>query len=179
MSASAEARAARLVLIAIALSTALRLALGYGLGLGVDEAYTVGVTAAFQWSWFDHPPLAFWMVYAMQAIGAPRAPELLLRLPFIIAFSVSIWAMFTLVRRVHGAEAGVWAAVSLCLAPFFAIAAGTWTLPDGPLILALLLAAMRSCGSCSKAPPGAGRGRSGSPRGRLSALRACRSITRC
>lgn len=130
----------RIVVAIIAASTLVRVIAALSVGLVVDEAYTVGVTRQFQWSWFDHPPLAFWMVHAMQTLSSGEASNLALRAPFIACMSLSILVLYDLTRRVYGENAGVWAVLSFALAPFFLFAAGTWALPDGPLILALLCA---------------------------------------
>ena len=63
------------------------------------------------------------------------------RLPFIALFAGSCWLMFRLTSRLFGSRAGLWAVLSLNLSAFFTVVAGSWVLPDGPLILCLLGAA--------------------------------------
>src|SRR5262245_42136621 len=46
--------------------------------------------------------------------------------------------MFRLTALLFGEQAGLWAAVTLNLAPVLAWTTGTWVLPDGPLNAALL-----------------------------------------
>ena len=108
------------------------------MGLGTDEAYTVAVSRDLHLSYFDHPPVHYWIVHGLSALlGYGRAS----RLPFIALFAGSTWLMFRLTRRLFGEAAGVWAALALNLAGFFQVAAGDWVLPDGPLIFFLLAAA--------------------------------------
>lgn len=118
-----------------------RLALAALLDLGVDEAYAVAVSRQVQLSWFDHPPMVFWWVEAARALATPHfgdpVPAFVLRLPFILAFTVTSWLIFDLTRRLWGPRAGLWALVALTLAPFFFASAGSWIVPDGPLILFL------------------------------------------
>jgi 4-amino-4-deoxy-L-arabinose transferase-like glycosyltransferase len=108
------------------------------MGLGTDESYTVAVSRDLHLSYFDHPPLHYWIVHLLAPVlGYGRGS----RLPFIGLFAASTWLMFRLTRRLFGESAGVWAALGLNLSGFFAVAAGDWVLPDGPLIAFLLAAA--------------------------------------
>jgi 4-amino-4-deoxy-L-arabinose transferase-like glycosyltransferase len=64
------------------------------------------------------------------------------RLPFIALFAVTTFLMYRLSSAFFGPEAGFWAAVVLNLAPLFGISSASWVLPDGPLLAALLGAAV-------------------------------------
>jgi len=131
---------ARLAVALIAVFTLLRLLSAAVVGLGVDEAYTLAIARQLQLSYFDHPPLHLWIVHLFSGIlGYGR----LARLPFVALFAGSGWLMFTLVRRLFGARAGVWAVLTLNVSAFFTIAAGSWVLPDGPLLFCLLAAAVQ------------------------------------
>lgn len=126
------------VLATIALFTALRLALAAMLGLGVDEAYTLSVAHDLQLSYYDHPPLQYWIAHLfMPLLGDGRAA----RLPFIGLFAVSSWLLYRLTQRLFRAEAGVAAVLALNCSAFFTFAGG-WVLPDGPLMLAVLAASL-------------------------------------
>jgi 4-amino-4-deoxy-L-arabinose transferase-like glycosyltransferase len=122
----------------IAAFTLLRLLSAAVVGLGVDEAYTLAIARQLQLSYFDHPPLHLWIVHLFSGIlGYGR----LARLPFVALFAGSGWLMFTLTRRLFGARAGLWAVLTLNVSAFFTVAAGSWVLPDGPLLFCLLGAA--------------------------------------
>jgi hypothetical protein len=122
------------VLAIIALFTALRLALAAILGLGVDEAYTLSAAHDLQLSYYDHPPLQYWIAhFFMPLLGDGRAA----RLPFIGLFAASSWLLYRLTQLLFRAEAGVAAVLALNCSAFFTFAGG-WVLPDGPLMLALL-----------------------------------------
>lgn len=129
----------------LAVGAAARLALSVIVEPGLDEAYAIAVANLHQLSWFDHPPMTFWWVAAMRALATPLfgpdVPAWILRLPFVAAFTLTSWALFDLTRRLFGARAGLWALTALTLAPFFLLAAGSWLVPDGPLVLFLTLAA--------------------------------------
>jgi Dolichyl-phosphate-mannose-protein mannosyltransferase len=138
----------------------LRMASAGLVGLGVDEAYTVAIARQLQLSYFDHPPLHLWLVHLCSgALGYGR----LARLPFIALFAGSAWLLFALTRRLFGAAAGVWAVLAFNLSAFFTVVAGSWILPDGPLIFCLLTAACQLAGiffesDRPRAPPAGGHG---------------------
>ena len=119
----------------------IRLILAAGLGFGVDEAYTLAVSRHFQLSWFDHPPVAFWLAWGGQSLFGAGASHLLLRLPFVLLFCASSALLYRLTERLYGPLAGVWALISFTLTPFFFLSAGGWIVPDGPLVFFLLFAA--------------------------------------
>ena len=126
------------VLALIAAFTALRLALAAMLPLGVDEAYTLSVAHDLQLSYYDHPPLQYWIAHLfMPLLGDGRTA----RLPFIGLFAVSSWLLYRLTQVLFSAQAGVTAVLALNCSAFFTFAGG-WVLPDGPLMLALLAAAL-------------------------------------
>ncbi|HZZ30919.1 MAG TPA: glycosyltransferase family 39 protein [Phenylobacterium sp.] len=116
----------------------LRLVSAGVVGLGVDEAYTAAIARQLQLSYFDHPPLHLWLVHLFGGLlGYGRAA----RLPFVLLFGGSCWLLFALTRRLFGSRAAVWSVLILNLSGFFTVAAGSWILPDGPLIFCLLAAA--------------------------------------
>jgi hypothetical protein len=112
-------------------------------GLGVDEAYATTIARRLQLSYFDHPPLHLWLVHA--AAGLLGYGQLA-RLPFVALFAGSSWLLFSLTRRLFGGAAGAWAVFALNLSGFFTVAAGSWILPDGPLLFCLLAAAGQLAG---------------------------------
>lgn len=140
-----DAATIRTAVVVLVVGTLVRLGLAALLDPGVDEAYAMAVATEWQLSWFDHPPMVFWWVGAMHGLAAPffadAVPALLLRLPFVLAFTATSAVMFDLTRRLWGARAGLWALVALTLAPFFVVSAGSWMVPDGPLVLFLALTA--------------------------------------
>lgn len=115
----------------------LRLVFASALGLGMDESYMVAAGRHVQLSYFDHPPLAWWMAWAATQVLGTDAPWAV-RLPFVLTFALTTWLMFRLTARLFDETAGLWAAVLLNASPVFGVTAGTWVLPDGPLLAALL-----------------------------------------
>ena len=70
-------------------------------------------------------------------LAGSEAP-VVVRLPFVALFCLSTWLVYRLGTLVDSPEAGLWAAVSLNMAPVLGITTGSWVLPDGPLVCALL-----------------------------------------
>lgn len=124
------------VLLLIAATSLVRLVFAGTLGLGIDEAYTVATSRALQAGYFDHPPFAWWLTWAMRFVTGSESP-LVVRLPFIVAFGLTTWFTYSLARLLHGLRAGFWAAVAVNIPPVIAWTSGTWVLPDGPLNAAM------------------------------------------
>ena len=125
----------------IAGGTLARLALAATIGLGVDESYAIAVARPASLSYYDHPPLAFWIAAASSgAFGGGH--DVLLRLPFILLFAATTYLLYALTTRLFDARAAIITAVLAQLIPVFGIADGSWILPDGPLLLGSCLAAL-------------------------------------
>lgn len=128
---------ARIVLVLIVVSTILRLALSLMLGLGIDESYMVAAGRELHISYYDHPPLGWWLSHGAASVFGSEAP-IIVRLPFIALFALSTWLMYRLTTFLYSPSAGYWAALTFNFSPVFGITSGSWVLPDGPLIAALL-----------------------------------------
>ncbi len=115
-----------------------RLLFAYLLAPGIDESYTLAVARSLSLSYLDHPPLHQWIAhFAALALGEGAAG----RLPFIILFAATGWILYRLTRDLFGPRAATIALFSLNVAPFFFASAGSWVVPDGPLLFGLAVAA--------------------------------------
>ncbi len=132
---------AGVVLLLILGTGLLRIIVGYLMGLGIDESYMVAAGRTFRFGYYDHPPASWWLAWGVQQLTGSDA-ALVVRLPFIALFGLSTWLMFRLTALLYEPAAGLWAAVTLNLAPVFGVTTGGWVLPDGPLVCALLGAAL-------------------------------------
>lgn len=123
----------------IAAFTVIHLVLAAVIGFGVDESYTLSIARDLSLSYFDHPPLHIWIAhFAQNLIGTGHA----VRLPFVALSAVSSWLIYALTKALFGPRAGIWSLLAFNLSAFFAVAAGGWVLPDGPLNTCLLAAAL-------------------------------------
>jgi 4-amino-4-deoxy-L-arabinose transferase-like glycosyltransferase len=128
----------RLALAILASFAAARLLFAFTIDLGVDESYTVAISRTLSLSYFDHPPLHLWLVhFAARALGENGAA----RVPFIGLFFVTGWIYYRLASGLFGAPAALIALFALNITPFFFASAGSWIVPDGPLLLGLVIAA--------------------------------------
>src|SRR5882672_9856914 len=128
---------ARAVAALILATFAARLLFAAALGLGIDESYMVAAGRKWQLSYFDHPPIAWWVAWGMAHLTGSES-AIVVRLPFLALFALTTWLMYRVTSELFDPEAGLWAAVVLNLAPVLGVTAGTWVLPDGPLFAALL-----------------------------------------
>lgn len=125
------------VIMLMVVSTLVHLIASGAVGLGNDEAYTVANARIVSLSYVDYPPLHVWLVGAWAAFAHSEAP-LVVRIPFMAFFAGSTWLMYALTAFLFGRRAGFWAALIFNIAPVYAIAHGSWVLPDGPLSFFML-----------------------------------------
>ena len=91
-------RPVRVVLAIIAVGLIARIVLAAVIGLGVDESYAVSVARDASLSYFDHPPLSFWIAGAAAHLAGSEH-RVVVRLPFILLFAGTTWLMFRLGAR--------------------------------------------------------------------------------
>src|SRR5271165_7364577 len=89
-----------------------RLLFASALGLGIDESYMVAAGRKLQLSYFDHPPIAWWMAWAAAHLAGSESPTVV-RLPFILLFAATTFLMYRLTAALFSPEAGFWAAIVL------------------------------------------------------------------
>jgi hypothetical protein len=117
----------------------LRLSICPVTGLGTNEAYAIASGRLMSLSYFDHPPLHFWLAHLGELLFGDTTAA---RLPFIALGAGTSCLMFVLTRRLYGEDAGVWATLVLNLSIFFSLQSGNWILPDGSLNFFLLASAL-------------------------------------
>jgi len=132
-----SARGALLFLILLTL--VLRLGWASVLETTNDESYHYLYTVHPDLSYFDHPPMTMWIAKAGLALGGPDVSTFSLRLAFVLLFAASTWILARWTARWYGEWAGVYAAIAMNLTVYFPAAAGSFALPDGPLLFFTLL----------------------------------------
>jgi 4-amino-4-deoxy-L-arabinose transferase-like glycosyltransferase len=145
-----DAEKDRVALAIIAGFFVARLVFAFSLGLGIDESYTLAIARLLSLSYFDHPPLHQWIVH-FTALAAGE--NVVARLPFIAMFSATGWISYRLTCELFGPRAAVIGLFALNVTPFFFASAGTWIVPDGPLLLALAIAALAAARLFFMRPP--------------------------
>jgi hypothetical protein len=122
-------------------TTLIRLVFATTTGLGVDESYMVVAGRVLSLGYFDHPPASWWLSWSAAHLFGTEAPWAV-RLPFILLFALSQFLIWRIGCLIADQRSGFWAAVALNLSPVLGVTTGTWVLPDGPLMAALLGAAL-------------------------------------
>lgn len=129
------------VLMLILISAAIRITFAASLDLGVDESYLVATGRQFVWSTYDHPPMAWWIGWAITHLTGSES-AFVVRLPFILLFVATTWQIYRLGQFLFHDDAGFWAALALNCAPVLGVTSATWAVPDAPLMLALVSGAL-------------------------------------
>lgn len=127
------------IFIVIALGAIARFTLAATVGLGVDESYAVAVSRQLSLSYFDHPPLHFWIAGLAARLAHSELAEVV-RFPFVLCFAGTTWFVWRLTRRLFDDRAAIFAAVLLNVSAVFSLSTGGWVLPDGPLMLCMAAA---------------------------------------
>ena len=118
----------------IALTALLRLLVAATGHLCYGESYYFAYVRRPSLSYFDHPPLSFWLgSLSVRLLGNPG--PLALRLPFVLMFAATTWLFFLIGRRLFGAWPGFYATLLMNAAPAFSLRVGFWLGPEGPLML--------------------------------------------
>jgi hypothetical protein len=116
-----------------------RLLFAFTIGLGVDESYTVAISRDLSLSYFDHPPLHLWIAhFVARALGE----NALVRVPFVALFFATGWIYYRLTSALFSPRAALIALFALNVTPFFFASAGSWIVPDGPLLFGLAMMAL-------------------------------------
>ncbi|MFO0888376.1 MAG: glycosyltransferase family 39 protein [Isosphaeraceae bacterium] len=129
----------RAILLLIAVSSLLRLIAAASLGLGNDEAYHFLYAVHPDLSYYDHPPMLAWVEWVGLAAAGSLFSPIALRSGFILLAAGSTWLMWRIADRWYGPRAGFLASLALNLTGYYGLAAGTFALPDGPLLFFWLL----------------------------------------
>ena len=131
-----------IVLWTIWVGTSVRLlCAAFAIDLTYGEAYYVASARHFALSYFDHPPLSFWLVGATMKLTGSDA-LVVLRMPFIFLFAATTWLMYRVGALLYNERVGAISALTLNISPLFAISIGAWIEPDGPLLFCVLASAL-------------------------------------
>ena len=84
-----------------------------------------------QLSYFDHPPIAWWMAWGAAHLAGSES-AIVVRLPFVALFALTTWLMYRVTAALFGPPAGLWAAVLLNMVPVFGVTTGDMGLARWP-----------------------------------------------
>ena len=101
-------------------------------GLGIGESYYTRGAKYLQLSYFDQPPLFFWLGgLSMRLLGETTFA---LRLPSVLMFAGTTWFVYVIGKRLFNAWAGFFAAFLMNISFVFSVSVGCWFQPDAPLL---------------------------------------------
>ncbi len=129
----------KLIWYVIGISFIARFFFAYNLEFGNDEVYYWLLSANPALSYFDHPPLLF-IVINILSFGHFIDAEWAIRLPSLVAVSISTWLIYDIGKSIKSARAGFMAAILAQCSFYVFIISGFFIIPDGLLSLFWLLA---------------------------------------
>ena len=124
-------------LILIIVTTVLRLFIAGGTGLGIGEAYYFRGAMDLKLSYFDQPPLFFWLGgLTVRLLGVSAFA---LRLHAVLLFAGTSWLMFVVGKRLFNGWAGFFAVLIMNISFIFTVPMATWFQPDSSLVFFWML----------------------------------------
>jgi len=133
-----DKNAASYTLILIVLTFIVRCFIAAYTGLGNGESYYFRGSLHLSLSYFDQPPLFFWLgAISIKIFGLTNFG---IRFPSVLLFAGTTWMMFLVGKKIFNAKAGFWAAVVMNLSALFSYAVACWYQPDAPLMFFWLVA---------------------------------------
>ncbi len=133
-----EANAAKYTLILIVLTFVARCFIAAYTGLGNGESYYFRGSLHLDASYFDQPPLFFWLgAISIKIFGLTNFG---IRFASVLLFVGTSWLLFLITRKLFNAKAGFWAVIIMNLSALYTVAIACWYQPDAPLMFFWLLA---------------------------------------
>ena len=133
-----ESNAANFTLILIITTFVLRCFIAAYTGLGNGESYYFRGALHLDLSYFDQPPLFFWLgALSIKLFGLSNFG---IRFASVLLFAGTSWLLFLVTNKLFTAKAGFWAVTIMNLSAVFTIAIACWYQPDAPLLFFWLLA---------------------------------------
>lgn len=128
----------------LAISTLIRGLVAATVELGNDEVYYWAYAMYPDWSHFDHPPMVGWFIQLF-SLNLLFDSEFFIRLASVVTMTFNTWVIYRIGKEVKDARAGWYAALLYNASIYAFIIAGTFILPDTPLVLFWLLAFWMAC----------------------------------
>lgn len=127
----------KLALWIIGLSTLFRCYLAAFTGLSVGESYYWRGAQFLQLSYFDQPPLFFWL--SGLTIRLFDLSNFALRFPAVLLFAGTSYLLYCIGTRLFNAKTGLVALILLNISFVFTVPVASWFQPDAPLMFFWLL----------------------------------------
>ena len=133
-----ESNAASATVLLIFITFILRCLIAAYTGLGTGESYYFRGALHLDFSYFDQPPLFFWLgALSIKLFGLSNFG---IRFASVLLFAGTSWMLFLITKKLFTAKSGFWAVVIMNLSAVFTIAIACWYQPDAPLMFFWLVA---------------------------------------
>ncbi len=133
-----EKNAASFVAVLILITFVLRCFIAAYTGLGNGESYYFRGALHLDLSYFDQPPLFFWLgALSIKLFGLTNFG---IRFASVLLFAGTSWMLFLVTKKLFNAKAGFWAVLIMNLSAVFTYAVACWYQPDAPLMFFWLVA---------------------------------------
>ncbi|MDR1879048.1 MAG: glycosyltransferase family 39 protein [Bacteroidales bacterium] len=119
-------------------SIIIRAFVGANIELTNDEVYYRLFALFPDFSHFDHPPMTGWLIQ-LTTLNVLLDSDFFIRLGAIVLGSINLMLVFKIGEQIHGSRAGFTAAFLFCISPYVSLLAGTFILPDAPLLFFWLM----------------------------------------
>jgi hypothetical protein len=132
-----EGTAALYTALLIVITFIIRLFVAAYTGLGIGEAYYFRGALHLDLSYFDQPPLFFWLgglsikIFGLNNLG--------IRFPSVLLFAGTSWLLYLVTKKLFNAKSGFWAVLVMNLSAVFTVPIACWFQPDAPLMFFWLL----------------------------------------
>src|SRR5579862_8080357 len=127
-----ESNAALFTVVLIIITFVLRCFIAAYTGLGNGESYYFRGSLNLNLSYFDQPPLFFWLgALSIKMFGLTNFG---IRFASVLLFAGTSWLLFLISKKLFTAKAGFWAVVVMNLSALFTVAIACWYQPDAPLM---------------------------------------------
>jgi hypothetical protein len=133
-----ESNAASFTVVLIIITFVLRCFIAAYTGLGNGESYYFRGALHLDLSYFDQPPLFFWLgALSIKLFGLTNFG---IRFASVLLFAGTSWLLFLVTKKLFNAKSGFWAVVIMNLSAVFTVAIACWYQPDAPLMFFWLVA---------------------------------------
>lgn len=132
-----EGNAASYTILLIVVTFIIRALIAAYTGLGIGEAYYFRGALHLDLSYFDQPPLFFWLGgLSIKLLGLTNFG---LRFPSVLLFAGTSWLLFLVTKKLFNAPSAFWAVLVMNLCAVFTVPIACWFQPDAPLMFFWLI----------------------------------------
>ena len=134
-----EQNISKILIWLLVISALVRGILAAWLEFGNDEVYYWTYALYPDWSHFDHPPMAGWVIQLF-SLNLLFDSEFFIRLASVVFMTADTYIIFRIGKEIKDARTGLYAALLYTASIYAFVITGIFIMPDTPLMLFWLLA---------------------------------------